>query len=215
MNVRILGNRWQFQKYRNAITLWVNSKMRISLFLLTFDSHHLHWCNPKCGWLGCQPRASMHALILSKLHPNLCKNSRSLDHLKTLRKPPYNQPQLFFGKIFEFLPPTYTWKFQTISHLCLILHLGENIFPEQGHAFFVYFFREGQTSEESSTLKATLLVNLLMWRVFFGAGFHGCRATWVLQIEGRPHVFNMYLVKIEKDALNCYGWSPLVSSSLL
>jgi len=120
----------------------------------------------------------MHALILLKLHPNLCKNSRSLDHLKTLRKPHTTKPQLFFGKIFEFLPPTYTWKFQTISHVCLILHLGENIFPEQGHAFFVFFFMKDKLRRSLQSVKATLLVNLSMWRVFFGAGFPGCRATW-------------------------------------
>jgi hypothetical protein len=47
-------------------------------------------------------------------------------------------------------------------------------------------------------------------QAFTGAGPHG-----PFQIEGRPHVFNMYLVKIDMDALNCYGWKSLVSAYLL
>jgi hypothetical protein len=61
-NVRVLEDVQQPQKDPSvgaggSLYKWVS---RVRILLLTYDSHCLHWCNPKC-WQSCSPRWRLNA----------------------------------------------------------------------------------------------------------------------------------------------------------
>jgi len=82
----------------------------------------------------------MHAFIWSKLHSNLCKNSCSLDHLKTLQKPPYNQTLTLFLKSIWISTTHIHLKIPNYKSLVSYLAFRGECISRTRSCFFCIFF---------------------------------------------------------------------------